>query len=149
MILQKQTQPVSTVILFKCAVKNQDDQYLLIKKKSDAEWNANKWEFPGGKVRPREDPFKGLKRKVMEETGLNIIWIYPTVFLKSEVIEQGNNAGDTLLRIAGETDQYDGVIKLGDEHTEYRWVSPKEFLDMDMDLTDRTREVFEYLNFGK
>lgn len=46
------------------------DDLLLMAQRSTGE-EAGKWEFPGGKVEPGEDPRAGLKRELQEELGID------------------------------------------------------------------------------
>ena len=88
------------------------------------------WDLPGGRIESNENPYKTLEREVMEETSLNIkivkpigIWwftneqtsdqIYCTTFLCQALsinVDISNNPADKT-------------------HTEYRWVTKKEFLN--------------------
>ncbi len=48
-----------------------EDNLLLMAQRSDGD-EAGKWEFPGGKVEPGEDPRTCLKRELREELGIDV-----------------------------------------------------------------------------
>lgn len=57
------------LILVTAAVIMEDDLFLMAQRSEGDE--AGKWEFPGGKVEPGEDPRDCLKRELREELGVN------------------------------------------------------------------------------
>lgn len=60
--------PVSVV----CAVIHRDDR-VLIAQRPVGKHLALKWEFPGGKVEPGEQPDAALVREIREELGCDIV----------------------------------------------------------------------------
>jgi len=44
---------------------------VLIGQRKRGDWNEFKWEFPGGKVEPGEDPREALKRELHEELNID------------------------------------------------------------------------------
>ncbi len=48
------------------------EKVLIAQRKKDSVLEANKWEFPGGKVEYLEHPRDCLVREIMEELGINI-----------------------------------------------------------------------------
>lgn len=57
-------------ILVSAAVIMKDDLFLMAQRSDGVE--AGKWEFPGGKVEPGEDPRACLKREIQEELGVEV-----------------------------------------------------------------------------
>ena len=45
---------------------------VLISRRHDASHQGGKWEFPGGKVEPDEDPVAALRRELHEELGIEV-----------------------------------------------------------------------------
>jgi 8-oxo-dGTP diphosphatase len=90
-----------------------DENRLLIMKSSDMNVQfAGEWDLPGGHIHIGEDALEGLSREVKEETTLDIA-------SPERIYEEG--------RIKFyKTRQYNGTIKLSEEHTEYKWVTIQE-----------------------
>lgn len=100
-------------------VKN--GKILIIKRSFKEDVYANEWDLPGGKLKFGENPVNGLKREVSEETGLKIKIIKPIsvwTFFKSRKTQV---IGITFLAKV-----VSGKIRLGKEHTDFKWISPEE-----------------------
>ena len=54
------------------AVIEREDRRLLIGQRRKIDSSPLKWEFPGGKVRDREDPESALARELREELGVTL-----------------------------------------------------------------------------
>ncbi|HLJ49710.1 MAG TPA: (deoxy)nucleoside triphosphate pyrophosphohydrolase [Bryobacteraceae bacterium] len=54
------------------AVLERDGQILIAQRKPTGA-HPLKWEFPGGKVEPGEDPVAGLRRELQEELGIEAV----------------------------------------------------------------------------
>jgi len=62
---------------------NIDDKSVFIAKRSDSDDMGGYWEFPGGKVEPKENPSKCLEREMKEEFGLKVqvgLFLGETIF---------------------------------------------------------------------
>ncbi|MBU2523473.1 MAG: NUDIX domain-containing protein [Nanoarchaeota archaeon] len=102
-------------------------KYLLLKKLKDmVPENSGKWECPGGKIKETEDPEKALLREIKEETGLEckIVKELPLLHMENEKYDSTCHVYLVESRVTN--------VKLSDEHSEYRWVSPKEVKNMDL-----------------
>lgn len=58
--------PKKTVV---AALLLQEGRLLIYQRSAEGEF-PNKWEFPGGKVEPGEDPKEALRRELLEELGI-------------------------------------------------------------------------------
>jgi len=104
------------------ALIKKNGRILIIKRTSKEDVFANEWDFPGGKLKFGEHPINGVKREVFEETGLKIKVIKPLdvwTFFK-------NNKKIQVIGITFFAKAVSDKIRLGKEHTEYKWILPKE-----------------------
>lgn len=108
----------------KVLVQNEEGEFLMLKKTSDYEWMADKWEQPGGKIHDGEDSFEAAKREVKEETGLEAEGLNDLVRLELEDDE-------TVECLVMFTDSFNGELKLEDEHQEYKWIDREEALELE------------------
>jgi len=60
------------MILVVAAVIERADRRILIGQRRKTDSSPLKWEFPGGKVRSREDPESALARELTEELGVTL-----------------------------------------------------------------------------
>ena len=72
-----------------------------------------------------------IKREVMEEANLTILDPHP-VYLASGL----NNVSqfmdsEIVFAVTHVCTKWEGEVNISDEHTEYRWVTPQEFLTYD------------------
>jgi len=59
------------------AVIQRDDGSFLLAQRPEGKVYAGYWEFPGGKVEPRESPVSALARELHEELGIDVEQSYP------------------------------------------------------------------------
>lgn len=59
------------MITVTAAVIERDGRVLICRRRADQK-HPLKWEFPGGKVEPGEDPETGLRRELREELGVEV-----------------------------------------------------------------------------
>jgi 8-oxo-dGTP diphosphatase len=76
------------------------------------------WDLPGGTLVPDEQPLDGLRREVLEETGLVIEVESPLCHLKWDRHESGRPilVAFYIARTVGDD------VRLSSEHVTYRWV---------------------------
>jgi len=60
------------------------DGRVLIAQRPRGRHMAGRWEFPGGKLEPGEDPFAGLRRELAEELGIIVRDAQPLIRLRHE-----------------------------------------------------------------
>lgn len=90
---------------------------------------AGKWEFPGGKVEPDEDPRSALAREIEEELG--VVIVVDELLDSSRTTVSGTESGEVELVL----DVYAARIARGEielrEHSSVRWLAAHELADLD------------------
>lgn len=112
-----------------------NDHHVCITRRRADVHQGGKWEFPGGKLEPHEDPLSGLKRELHEELGIEIRQASPFVQIRHAYPDL-----DVLLdvwRVTG----YAGTPH-GREAQEMRWaeirrLDPQDFPDADRPVLRR------------
>ncbi|MFC2135133.1 NUDIX domain-containing protein [Bacteroidota bacterium] len=65
-------------IAVKALIINSKGEILSVKRRPNDVHSSGKWDIPGGRLEHyEENPFDGLKREVMEETGLEVEILNP------------------------------------------------------------------------
>lgn len=106
------------------------DGKLLVNQRPPGGWGAGKWEFPGGKVDPDEDPRDALARECREELGVEV-----SVGRAYDVLSHRYEYGAVILLffqtriLAGEPRQLEGG--------QIEWAGPETLLDYDWLPADR------------
>jgi 8-oxo-dGTP diphosphatase len=85
---------------------------------------GGKWELPGGKIENNEDRAESLEREILEETGLKVENLEDVVRVE---VEAENCVNCYIMH----SKEFKGEVELSEEHSEYRWVTPDEFRNMD------------------
>jgi len=104
-------------IAVKAAIKNTDDQILVMKRSGISQHSSNEWDIPGGRIDPGEDPFTALKRECLEESGLEVEIGKPigvNYFTRDD--------GQIIVMIIFECTTNSTDVVLSDEHSECRWI---------------------------
>ena len=94
---------------------------LVIKRSSEDPYKSGAWDIPGGRLDAGEDPFEGLKREALEETGLNIEIIMPIA-----INHFTRDDGQVITMIISLCKPLSENVALSEEHVEYRWLEIKE-----------------------
>lgn len=121
-----QSAPVPVV----CALIERDGLILLAKRPADKHL-PHKWEFPGGKVEPGENPAAAIVREIREELGCDVIIIRP---LARFPFDYG--------RVVIEMIPYVCLLSAGSpephphEHQAIAWARSGELLDYDLAPAD-------------
>jgi len=117
---------------FKIALKaiiQKDGKILALKRSNSEEVFTELWDIPGGRINFGEKPVEALVREVMEETGLTVkVNPRPWTIWSFMANENKQVVGITML-----ADYVEGKVKLSEEHTEYRWILPAEFTELNAD----------------
>jgi 8-oxo-dGTP diphosphatase len=111
------------------AILIHDDKYLLLKRSPKQEFQAGHWDCVTGRVEQGEGFEEAARREVMEEVGveINIDFLIGTShFYRGEAIPENELVG---VVYACSTDT-PNAIRHSHEHSEYRWMTAAEALDM-------------------
>lgn len=97
-------------------VFNQRDEMLLLRERDSK--RKYMWDLPGGTLVTDEQPLVGLRREVLEETGLTIAISSPLCHLKWDRHESGHPilVAFYLAEVAS------GQVRLSGEHIGHRWM---------------------------
>ena len=118
-------------------VVNMENEILLLRRKPDAKWGANKWAFVGGSLQRGESPEEACKRECKEETGIDVEEVI-NVFN----IQRGNLKNTEYVFACRYYD--DGDVVLNGEHTKYGWFT----LNQIKTLKDKSPNLDEYLRLA-
>jgi len=105
---------------FRIAAKSfivKDNKLLVLKRESEDVQSPGIWEIPGGRIKPKEHPVKGLKREVKEETGIDIDVLHS---LNVRHFTRSDNQTITMLVFLCTTSE--NKINLSKEHSAYDWI---------------------------
>lgn len=117
------------IVISKVLIQNSEGEFLVVKEREDREKEtAGKWELPGGRLKYGESQFEAGAREMDEEVGLQV-----------------NPAeGEDVVRIEVEDDglvscyivyfpDFEGDASINEEShlSEFKWVTPEEFIEMD------------------
>jgi len=116
------------LVVFKALIKNSKEEILLVKRSNYVSWYSGKWENPGGRLKPGEDIATVLEREVLEEVNVAINFNKIPFWVETRMSIQDKNM--PVIMLFYESTIKSGEIKLGEEHTEYKWVSIEEALKM-------------------
>lgn len=108
----------------KAVVVNSENKFLALKKS----YGQKTWDLPGGAVEIPEEHEIALRREIREEAGIEI----DSVVVPLQVVSGYNKEDDEYFLFIG----YRAAVRkesvvLSDEHTDYRWVTKEEFLQLD------------------
>ncbi|MFZ2150063.1 MAG: NUDIX domain-containing protein [Minisyncoccia bacterium] len=110
----------------KILLKNKDGKYLVVCRSAEKYPEVGaKWDIVGGRIDPGSTLLENLRREVMEETGLEIKY-EPKLITAQDILR----ATKHIVRLTY-TGFADGVVKLSDENTEYKWLSLEEISNLE------------------
>jgi 8-oxo-dGTP diphosphatase len=102
---------ISAIIL------DDDDQILFLRRSRNDDFMPGSWDIPGGGLDYGEEPEEGLKREIMEETGLQIE-IIKILTVSTYFMGEAQRIDVTFLCRAIDSHR----LKLSSEHDYYEWV---------------------------
>lgn len=117
-------------IVGRALIKNKN-KYLVLKR-SVKDLFPGTWELPGGKLDSFELLEESLKREVFEETGLLIDVKKPALQISSRIATEIIYEGTTFIIVINEALIRSGKIRLSKEHDDYKWVTKKEILKLNL-----------------
>ncbi len=108
----------------KVFLKNKLGKYLLVKRSELKYPNVKgRWDIVGGRINSGVKLIENLKREVKEEVGLKIL-NQPVLIYAQDIIIPPEGKHVVRLSYTGDT-KGEPVLDLS-EHTEYKWLTPKE-----------------------
>jgi 8-oxo-dGTP diphosphatase len=122
----------------KALIVHEGKVLVLREAKYDEGTNEGLWDVPGGRIHPEESLHEGLRREVMEESGLaiepgqvlNVFETFPTI--KGEACH--------IVRIYYLCTPKTTKVTISTDHDQYEWVDPNDPLDK-MEFVSDIREL--------
>jgi 8-oxo-dGTP pyrophosphatase MutT (NUDIX family) len=107
-------------------IENEKNEILLLKR-APGNFPENIWDVVGGRVEQFEDPFEGLNREIIEETGIRDFEILKAI----DVFHwyQSESWRD-MIGITFWCKTKSKEVKLSNEHSEYKWLKPEDALEI-------------------
>lgn len=106
---------------------NDEGKILLAKRAPFKTHAANVWENISGAVEAGEQPLEALERETREELGPDVRYQVQQVYNTFQTVLQN---GREIIGISYLCKYLGGEITLNEEHTEYRWVTIEEAIDL-------------------
>jgi 8-oxo-dGTP pyrophosphatase MutT (NUDIX family) len=122
----------SNVNIAGCFVEH-DGKILLIKRANGKHQNS-KWSVPGGKMEKGETEIQGAIRETFEETGVKLN-PKKVVFIEKTYVRFSNPDFEftyTYFRCVLDGKDKPKIVLNKTEHTEYKWITPKDALKEDL-----------------
>lgn len=119
-------------------VHNQRRDRVLVAKRLPGSHLAGLWEFPGGKLRPGEDPLDALVRELLEEVNIEVKVAQPLIAIDHDYAEK------SITLDVWSVEEWSGVCE-GREGQELKWLAvasldPGEFPAADQQVIAMLRE---------
>ena len=108
------------------AVIEKDGKYLVLKRTKDKDFQPEAWETVTGRLEQNESPNDAILREVKEETNLEVEVIMP---IDTGFFYRGGKEFPMVF-IAYYCKYLSGEVKLSWEHSEYKWISLSEVLEI-------------------
>ena len=118
-------------LIQKCIVADGKGRILALRRAVDDHSRGGNWDLPGGGYEQGKDVIEAIKREVMEEVGLVAEVLSPIFFTNKIGVAEGFFAGDNVFGICYTCNAWSGDVAISEEHVEYKWINPKEFLNLD------------------
>ena len=103
--------------------------------KSDRGVFPDQWGLPGGGMHGGETTTEALQRELEEEVGLRVSHIKPAFFKDGcyrKLLPNGDLIPMYIIFLVFNCQAKPGTIRLNDEFSEYRWISPEDLNTLDL-----------------
>lgn len=107
-------------------IEKQDNEILLLKR-SPGNHPENIWDVVGGRVEQFENPFDGLNREIIEETGIRDFEIIKAIDVFHWFQE---DSSFDMIGITFWCKTKTMEVILSNEHVEYKWLNPEKALEI-------------------
>ncbi len=115
-----------TILTVKAVIINDDNEILLLKRSKKSR-NSGKWDLPGGTLEKGELIEEALKREILEETGLEVE--VDDILGTAEFVKEAKQFKDEKRGLRFLAYCKDEEVKISDEHQKFRWFSFDEALE--------------------
>ena len=112
----------------KAILKNSKGQYLLILRRKPL-GGSIKWDIPGGRIDLSEHLEDALRRELREEIGSDPEGLIRLLTAQDIILPESNLHVVRLTYVA----EFNKEATLSEEHQDFRWVTKKEALSLDID----------------
>jgi len=121
-----------------------DGRLLLLQRRLNDVQKPGIWELPGGRLELAEDPFVGMKREVLEETGLEV-----EVLMPFSVRHFARDDGQTITMLVFLCKAFEENVKLSEEHIAFEWVQAEKAKEKITDFFYKEVDLFNKLELEK
>lgn len=113
----------------KALVRNNNGEVLVLhaNPKTNHKTTPDHWDLPGGRIQRDEDIISALRREATEEIGvekIKVIRLFDASISKLRLKHE--DYGLILFTYLCDIDNTENIQLIDNEHTEFRWVNPKE-----------------------
>ncbi|PIZ51796.1 NUDIX domain-containing protein [Candidatus Woesearchaeota archaeon CG_4_10_14_0_2_um_filter_33_13] len=136
------------MINFRVAAKsfviNNNNQVLLIKRRSNDVMKPGMWEIPGGRLELGEDPHQGVIRETKEETNLDI-----DVKQIMDVRHFTRSDDQTITMLVFLCKALNEDVKLSEEHQDFKWMPVEKAKEQITEFFHKTVDTYINLEMKK
>ena len=130
------------VLAVKGIIKREDGKILVLKRSDADDHKPGVWETVGGGMDREETPQEALHREILEETGLVVAIGQPF-----NVFTFKKDTGEFKVGITFLCGLVIGEVKLSHEHSDFRWIDPKDFEQLES-VPSLHEEIARYAEWG-
>lgn len=114
-------------IFTKCILLDGNGKFLALRRGMSDRRRPGGWDFPGGNFEKGEHILDSAKREVLEESGLQVRDLQPVYVDSGAGIYEKDL---DVVAVCFSTENWSGEVVLSDEHDEFVWTKPQEFLEL-------------------